>query len=115
MGDKSSPSVTSWSEFEARAATDLDALPEAVRAIVEEYRAEQAAAAAATKPTLAEDGRELPYTCRMYESIPGEEELLQLQWMRLDVRVSWLPTCTRGHVTLSVFDPECGKYPHGYV
>lgn len=33
-----------------------------------------------------DDGRELPYPCRMYESVPGEEELLQLQWMRIDVR-----------------------------
>lgn len=80
-----SPSVSSWCEFESQASADLTALPAAVRAIVEECKAEQAAEAAAAKTVVTEDGRELPYTCRMYETVPDEEELLQLQWMRIDV------------------------------
>lgn len=71
-------------EAQARAGNDLAALPEAVRAIVEECRAESAGSVA--KPAASADGKqELPYPCRMYESVEGEEELLQLQWMRVDV------------------------------
>lgn len=66
--------------------TDLAALPDAVRAILGEGRMQSKGVAA--KPVVAGDGQELPYPCKLYEAVPGEEELLQLQWMRIDVRSS---------------------------
>lgn len=88
MSDESPAGINSWAEFDqTRESTDLSSLPEAVRAIVEQCRAQQDAEAAAAKSAITEDGLKLPYTCRMYESVPDEEELLQLQWMRIDVRV----------------------------
>lgn len=84
MNDAASQGYTgTWEEFEARDKTNLAALPDAVRAIVEECRAQSKPASG--KDDLAVDGQELPYPCRMYEAVPGEEELLQLQWMRIDV------------------------------
>lgn len=78
-------SPSTWSECEAQGGdgADLASLPDGVRAIVEECRAQSkqtsGAAAAAAK--------EAPYPCRMYEEAgPGEEDMLQLQWMRVDVR-----------------------------
>lgn len=75
---------SSWSDLETRGGgeADLASLPAAVRAIVEECRVKS------TNPPPPEQqaGEVLPYPCRMYEeSIPGEEGMLQLQWMRLDV------------------------------
>lgn len=76
--------VESWSDYEDRDGTDLAALPEAVRTIVEECRA--LSKDVSRSEELAEDGQVLPYPCRLYESVEGEDELLQLQWMRVDVR-----------------------------
>lgn len=66
-------------------AAELASLPDAVRAIVEECKAQT------SKPTSTgvTEEEEMPYPCRMYEeSAPGEEDMLQLQWMRIDVRRS---------------------------
>lgn len=90
-------SPTTWSEYDARGGgePDLASLPAAVRAIVEECRAQSkqtfttAAAAAAAEGTggTAEEEEAMPYPCRMYEeAVPGQEDMLQLQWMRVDVR-----------------------------
>lgn len=78
--------ASTWEDFEARDKTNLAALPDAVRAIVEECRT-QSKPASAGKGGLTVDGEEVPYPCRMYEAVPGEEELLQLQWMRIDVSI----------------------------
>lgn len=94
MGDArarlSSPST--WSEYEAQGGgeADLASLPEAVRAIVEESRAQ-------TKQTSGvASAKEAPYPCRMYEEAgPGEEDMLQLQWMRVDVRGKACCCCRR--------------------
>ncbi|CAM9238283.1 unnamed protein product [Laminaria digitata] len=75
--------ASTWEDFEARDKTNLAALPDAVRAIVEECRAQSKPGSG--NDDLAVDGQELPYPCRMYEAVPGEEELLQLQWMRIDM------------------------------
>lgn len=79
-------SPPNWSEYDARgvAEEDLTWLPDATRALVEECRAQskQPNGGAAGSPAEA-----LPYTRRLYEkAVPGEEDLLQLQWMRIDVR-----------------------------
>lgn len=88
MGDKSQTGFDGDSVAnEVGSRTDLAALPDAVRAVLEEFRA-QAAASSTKPPPSVSDSQDLPYTCRLYESIPGEEELLQLQWMRVDVRMS---------------------------
>ncbi|CAM9462188.1 unnamed protein product [Ectocarpus fasciculatus] len=86
MGDITSQKneFSSWSDLESRGGgeADLASLPAAVRAIVEECRVKS------TNPPPPEQqaGEVLPYPCRMYEeSIPGEEGMLQLQWMRLDM------------------------------
>lgn len=91
---KSAPrgEVRSWSEYETRDERGLDALPDAVRAIVEECKAQSDTTSA--KHALADDGQEPPYPCRMYEEVPGEEELLQLQWMRIDVSPEYGQHCT---------------------
>lgn len=92
-----------WEDFEARDKTNLAALPDAVRAIVEECRA-QSKPASAGKEDLAVDGEEVPFPCRMYEAVPGEEELLQLQWMRIDVSIRCgLEATALGHVALAYF------------
>lgn len=91
-----------WEDFEARDKTNLDALPDAVRAIVEECRAQSKPASG--KDDLAVDGEELPYPCRMYEAVPGEEELLQLQWMRIDVSIEcgrWNKLCCSAEIHTS--------------
>lgn len=84
MGDTTSQKneCSSWSDSIGGGEADLASLPAAVRAIVEECRAKS------TNPPPPEEqaGEVLPYPCRMYEeSVPGEEGMLQLQWMRLDV------------------------------
>lgn len=84
MGDEASGKSHGHSGYDPQDEIDLAALPDAVRAIVEECRMQSKGVVA--KPVVAEDGQELPYPCKMYESVPGEEELLQLQWMRIDVR-----------------------------
>lgn len=87
MGDKSQTGFDGDSAAnEVGSRTDLAALPDAVRAVLEEFRA-QAATSSTKPPPSVGDSHDLPYTCRLYESIPGEEELLQLQWMRVDVRM----------------------------
>ncbi|CAM9318614.1 unnamed protein product [Hapterophycus canaliculatus] len=59
---------------------ELTSLPDAVRAIVEECKAQT------SKQTSTGEEEEMPYPCRMYEeSSPGEEDMLQLQWMRIDM------------------------------
>lgn len=64
-------------------AAELASLPDAVRAIVEECKAQTSKPAS----TAGAEEEEMPYPCRMYEeSTPGEEDMLQLQWMRIDVR-----------------------------
>lgn len=88
MGDKSQTGFDGDSVAnEVESTTDLAALPDAVRAVLEEFRA-QATASSTKPPSSAGESQDLPYTCRLYESVPGEEDLLQLQWMRLDVRTS---------------------------
>ena len=77
-------SPSTWSEYEAQGGggADLASLPDGVRAIVEECRAQskQTSGGAAA-------ANEAPYPCRMYEEAgPGEDDMLQLQWMRVDVR-----------------------------
>lgn len=90
MGDtsphKGPPST--WSGYEARGEgeEDLASLPEAVQAIIEECRAQKSNQTSAAAAVVA---AEAPYPCRMYEEAePGEEDELQLQWMRVDVRGS---------------------------
>lgn len=62
---------------------ELAALPDAVKAIVDECKAQTSREHSEAAP----DDEEMPYTCRMYEeSTPEEDEVLQLQWMRIDVR-----------------------------
>ena len=80
-------SPATWSEYEARGGGDEDLalLPDATRALVEECRAQSRQTVGAAGDV--EEG--LPYTSRLYEkAVPGEEDLLQLQWMRVDVRES---------------------------
>lgn len=92
-------SPTIWSDYDARGGDeeDLASLPPAVRAIVEECRAQSkqpstattagGAAAEGTGGAAAEEA--MPYPCRMYEeAVPGQDDMLQLQWMRVDVRGS---------------------------
>lgn len=101
--------IRTWSQFEAARASsaagenrsqsssassscssdssNAPQLPEAVRAIIEQCKAQQQHEQQQTATTNVggEAGQALPYPCRIYESLPGEEDLLQLQWMRIDV------------------------------
>eukprot|EP00752_Nemacystus_decipiens_P014168 g12599.t1 len=61
---------------------DLASLPDGVRAIVEECEAQSKQNSGVAAPPE----EEAPYPCRMYEEAgPGEEDMLQLQWMRVDM------------------------------
>lgn len=74
-----------WSEYESQRQQDEAALPDAVKAILEACRDRS------NETSLSSEDREkLPYPCRIYEAVQGEEELLQLQWMRVDVSVAAL-------------------------
>ncbi len=89
MGDVGAhqDSPANWSEHEARGGgeEDLAWLPDATRALVEECRAQSKHPVGGAAAGSAEEGP--PYTSRLYEeAVPGEEDLLQLQWMRIDVR-----------------------------
>lgn len=79
-------SPSTWSEYEAQGGgeADLASLPDGVRAIVEECRAQSKQTSG---PAASAAANEAPYPCRMYEEAgPGEDDMLQLQWMRVDVR-----------------------------
>lgn len=80
---------STFSEYEAHGDDEVDvaSLPEAVRSIVEECRAQSNLISGAAAAGTASAANEVPYTCRMYEEAgPGEGDMLQLQWMRFDVR-----------------------------
>lgn len=84
---ESSPSTWSKYESQGRDEADLASLPDAVRAIVEEGRAQSKQTSGAAKAAAAAAANEAPYTHRLYEeAAPGEDDMLQLQWMRVDVR-----------------------------
>ncbi|CAM9117135.1 unnamed protein product [Scytosiphon promiscuus] len=75
-------SSRSGHEHHGGGAAELASLPDAVRAIVEECKAQTSNSIS----TAAAEEDEMPYPCRMYEeTTPGEEDMLQLQWMRVDM------------------------------
>ena len=77
-------STSTLSEYGALdgSGADLASLPDGVRAILEECRAQSKTSGAPAAPAA----KGAPYPCRMYEEAgPGEEDMLQLQWMRVDV------------------------------
>eukprot|EP00903_Cladosiphon_okamuranus_P013875 g12907.t1 len=77
-------SSSMWSESKAQGGdgADLASLPDGVQAIVEECRAQAKQTSGADATAV----KGAPYPCRMYEEAgPGEEDMLQLQWMRIDM------------------------------